>query len=66
MNTATQMRGAENMAYETKVILLAIAEIVFKADDVKEAYEAIRGIANAEGIVIKTYEEKLEETRNKK
>ena len=40
------------MAYETKVLLIAIAKIIRKADNIKEIYEAIEEMANAEGVVL--------------
>ena len=53
-------KGAESVAYETKVLLIAIAKIVRKADSIKEIYEAIEEMANAEGVVLKPLEEKKE------
>ena len=41
------------MAYETKVLLIALAKIVRKADNKEEIYEAIEEMANAEGVVLK-------------
>jgi len=46
-------KGAENVAYETKVLLIALAKIVRKADTIKEIYDAIEEMANAEGVVLK-------------
>jgi len=40
------------MAYETKVLLIALAKIADKTDDVNELRQAIRDMANAEGVVI--------------
>ena len=48
-----ETKGAENVAYETKVLLIALAKIVRKADNIKEIYEAIEEMANAEGVVLK-------------
>ena len=51
------------MAYETKVILIALANAVLR-DDPKAVYELITEMANADGIVLKPYDEakaKLEE-----
>ena len=53
-------RGMESMAYETKVILLALAEIAVRTN-AKEVYRAIARMANAEGVILKTYEEAKEE-----
>ena len=53
MQVQTMTRGAGlDMAYETKVILIAIAKIIRKADNIKEIYEAIEEMANAEGVVL--------------
>jgi len=49
--------GGNFMPYETKVILLALAEIAKKAESAKEIYDAIAKIANVEGIVIEPYDE---------
>ena len=49
------------MAYETKVLLIALSKIVRKADNIGEIYEAIEEMANAEGVVLKPLEEKSEE-----
>ena len=51
-------KGVESVEYETKVLLIALAKIVSKADNIKEIYEAIEEMANAEGIVLKPLEEK--------
>lgn len=53
------------MAYETKVILTAIARIIVKSKDIKEAYKAVQEMANAEGTILKNYEDaKKEEEEN--
>ena len=48
------------MAYETKVLLIALAKlaIVYKS---KEIYQVIADMANAEGVILKPYEEAKEE-----
>jgi len=51
------MRGDGGVAYETKVILISLAEIAKKATSVKEMYDAIAKMANAEGVILKSYEE---------
>ena len=50
------MREGVDMAYETKVLLIALAKfaIVYKS---KEMYQVIADMANAEGVVLKPYEE---------
>ena len=46
------------MAYETKVLLIAIGEIIRKSGSIEEIYEAISEMANAEGVILKPLEEK--------
>ena len=41
------------MAYNSKVILIAIGEIIRKADSVEEVYDAVQAMANAEGVLLK-------------
>ena len=55
-------KGDLNMAYETKVLLIALAKIVRKADNIEEIYKAIEEMANAEGVVLKPYDEKEEKS----
>ena len=54
--TINTMRGEENVAYETKVILISLAEIAIRTN-AKEVYKAIAKMANAEGVILKSYEE---------
>jgi len=49
--------GGDGMTIETKVILVALAEIAAKAKSAKAVYNAIAKMANVEGIELKTYEE---------
>ena len=53
MSIQTIPKGENNVSYETKVLLIALAKIVRKADNIKEVYEIIEEMANAEGIVLK-------------
>ena len=46
------------MAYETKVLLIAIANIIRKSKNISEIYEAIEEMANAEGVLLKPLDEK--------
>ena len=46
------------MSYETKELLIAIAEIISRSNDVEEIYQAVAEMANAEGVILKTLEEK--------
>ncbi|MGL4941601.1 MAG: hypothetical protein ACRC46_00235 [Thermoguttaceae bacterium] len=48
------------MAYETKVILIALAELACRTHS-REVYNAIAKMANAEGVVLKPYKEALAE-----
>lgn len=50
------------MAYETKVLLMAIAEIISSNDNVEDIWQAIARMANVEGVVL----ESLEEFKKKK
>jgi len=62
MDAATMIvRGEGNGAYEIKVLLIALAKIVRKADNIKEIYEALEEMANAEGIILKPIEDNAEE-----
>ena len=45
------------MAYETKVLLIALSEIACRTNDAEEIYNAIAKMANAEGVILKPYEE---------
>ena len=40
------------------MILIAIAKIISKAESVEEVYKAVAEIANAEGVILKPFEEK--------
>ena len=51
MSTMT-MRGEALMGYETKVILVAVADIIQTSKTLDEAFERVAKIANAEGVVI--------------
>ena len=50
------VKGEESVAYETKVILISLAEIACRTN-AKEVYNAIARMANAEGVILKSYEE---------
>ena len=49
--------GCDSMTYETKAILISIAEIASRAKTVKEVYKAVAKIANSEGVLLPSYEE---------
>ena len=44
------------MAYETKVILIALAEVAVRTN-AREVYNTIMRMANAEGVVLKSWDE---------
>jgi len=64
MAIATTMKGDFDMAYETKVILISLAEIALRTN-AKEVYKAIAKMANAEGVILKSYEEAKAELEDK-
>jgi len=45
------------MQYETKVILAAVAQLMVRAEDLEDAYEALAEMANAEGVFLKPFSE---------
>ena len=49
------------MAYETKVILTLLVQLVGTSRSVKEVYTAIVRAANVEGLALPTYEEFIKE-----
>jgi uncharacterized protein (DUF302 family) len=51
------------MAYETKVILVLLAQQIGKAKSLKEAYNAVMEAANVEGVKIPTYDEYKEKLK---
>ena len=52
------------MAYETKALLIAIAQIALRTNS-KEVYKAIMQIANAEGVILKPFDEAKAELEDK-
>ena len=46
------------MTYETKVVLSAVAQFICKADSLEEAYDAVKEMANVEGLLLEPYEKK--------
>jgi hypothetical protein len=46
------------MTYETKVVLSAVAQFICKADTLEEAYDAVKEMANVEGLLLEPYEKK--------
>ena len=49
------VKGEESVSYETKVILISLAEIACRTN-AKEVYNAIARMANAEGVILESYE----------
>ena len=45
------------MAYDTKLMLSAISQIIAKSETIEEAYRAIQTMGNVEGVFIKPLEE---------
>ena len=59
--TQTTMKGEETMAYETKALFIAIANIMRLSKDMKQAYEALAEMANAEGVILKPLDDENDE-----
>jgi len=57
LENQTLVKEADNMAYETKVLLIALAKIISKADSIEEIYKAVELMANAEGLVLQPLDE---------
>jgi hypothetical protein len=51
--------------YETKVVLVAMSNIMRKSKDLKEAHEALEEMANAEGVVLKPFDESEKNKKDK-
>ena len=49
----TTMKGEETVGYETKVILVAVADIIRTSKTLDEAFERVAAMANAEGEIVK-------------
>ena len=49
------------MAYETKALLIALAQLALRTNS-REMYKAIAQIANSEGVVLKSWDEAKAET----
>jgi len=58
-------RGAESVAYEAKVLLIALADTALRTNS-KEMYKVIAKMANAEGIVLQNYDEAKAEMEEQK
>lgn len=53
------------MAYETKVLLMAIARKLSKSETLEEAYKDIQAIANVEGVILESLEELRKDKKEK-
>ena len=53
------------MAYETKVILTSLANHLAKCDTVEEVYKIVQDMANVEGVVLPSIEEKRKQLSEK-
>ena len=49
------------MAYETKVLLIAIGEIMRKSENLEDAYAALAKIANVEGVLLGPFHQESSE-----
>jgi hypothetical protein len=54
--SAMAMKEELGVAYETKVILISLAEIACRTE-ARDVYNAIRKMANAEGVILESYED---------
>jgi hypothetical protein len=43
------------MAYENKVLLMAVSEIMKKSKNLRDAHEAVAKIANVEGVILEPF-----------
>ncbi|MCL1874553.1 MAG: hypothetical protein FWF85_10635 [Clostridiales bacterium] len=50
MNSA-QVIGGESLGYETKVILIAVIDVLKTSKSLEEALERVKAMANAEALV---------------
>jgi hypothetical protein len=51
------------MAYETKTLLVSIANIIEKASSLEEAYNTVAEIANVEGVILRRFGAKRDEPK---
>jgi hypothetical protein len=52
------------MSYETKALLKALAEIVVVKKTPESIYKSLTRIANAEGVILPTFEEMVAEMKD--
>ena len=60
---ATTVKGEESVAYETKVLLIALSDAALRTNS-KEMYRIIAKMANAEGLILPSYKEAKAELEN--
>ena len=56
------------MAYETKVMLIALSKIIGKADSIEEIYRAVQEMAQADGLDLQSLDDlrkEIEEMKNR-
>jgi hypothetical protein len=61
---ALQAEGVCAVAYESKILLAALASVVRKSKTVKEVYSELEKIANVEGVILEPYEENEDNTKD--
>ena len=59
----TTPEGEASIAYETKALFIAIANIMRLSKDIKQAYAALAEMANAEGVILKPLEDEDENVK---
>ena len=64
MSAMVDARGDIELAYETKALFIAIANIMRLSKDMNQAYEALMEMANAEGVILKPLGEANAETED--
>jgi hypothetical protein len=57
------IKGGGIMAYETKVILIAIGEILRNTKDAEVAYKILQKMANVENVILEPYDDKDEKEK---
>jgi len=55
MSVQTLEKGVYDVAYETKVLLIAIADIIRRSTSLEDVYNTIEKMANAEGVLLEPY-----------
>ena len=63
MSVQTALKGAEGIAYETKVLLSMVFDIINTSNSLEEAAERIARIANVEGVILEPPKSDIEKKR---